>query len=867
MSVTLPRYQIMFSIFFKTMCFEQMESLNSQLTDAYELQLRNSRSGTQRRAVSQPDHDVFEGLPIRHWRKRPIHVTPIPEKLPPDTTPELPTGYPELPMPKDANLLSETCYNILRLARMGVPRKDLADGNEDGENDDDGQAGALNDKGGLLTQKWSLIARESEGSEPEYLAKRRKGLPSLYGVLPPSQAASNHMRKTKIRKLDSDGKNLVWEVLVPEGQALDGEILEDETSPTEAPPPGTIVEGLGVANANGVVIAGNQITPPRRKPPPPKRKSKGRSLKDRKRVAFAGGVGGISEVGGAHEGNSSAGFDGAQAASARDGEGDSLMQDIDQEGGEDSEEGSEDEDELRPNQAADHAVSNSQASADIASPAEYVESIETQHVVHDEALPAMPSTNAISAQELPAINVTEDGSDTRTSNLDHAVSRPTHADLPEKMEMSTDPSSNDTADPIAQEETSTTNPPNVETTQSPHETNVEKATDQTRQDMAADFSPGRNSSPALPGLEAAAANLSGNVAAQDEDMPDTTGQGALSLSADAHDSGPSLPTHQDHVQGTEHDRPPISSHQVAQDLNAAEPSQDDDTRAEISHDKDDGSRRPLPESVMLSDSKDQSTSNFSVPPSPTIASPPPKPESSAILVIEPEQSSSQSPSQLQQQYQTPLAPTPSPPTPAAAGPALEPRHRLTMDSPKAPTMSPPTPARVMSLSPELSAHGQNADRSTVSDPPPFSLNLAAPPMLPSLPGLDLPPTSSSGPDQRSILPERDSTAAEEAGKIDVEAAPLVPEPHFAAEIPHEHNPLEGLAAPSGPAEGSNTAVLGETTEENEHTSSKAVESPSVIGGTTDGLETSEIKQTDDGDDDLLGNFERSLAGGSSGGNS
>ena len=147
---------------------------------------------------------------------------------------------------------------------------------------------------GFMATKWGVVPRHLEGPEPEFLAKRRKGLSSLYGTVSGAVGASSQMRKTKIKKIDNEGHEYVLEALVPEGQTVQGEVATEETTLSEAPAPGTVVEGVGVVNAEGVVIAGEQIqaTPPRRKPPPPKRKAKGPGRGRKKKVAFASGPNG-----------------------------------------------------------------------------------------------------------------------------------------------------------------------------------------------------------------------------------------------------------------------------------------------------------------------------------------------------------------------------------------------------------------------------------------------------------------------------------------------------------------------------------------------------------------------------------------------
>lgn len=201
-------------------------------------------------------------------------------------------------MPKDAHLLSPMSQALLRAARMGQvykpPPAQIEEDKELGEDEDvDADVEST-----FAVRRWALVPRHLEGTEPEYLAKRRKGLPSVYGGTVMPQGGTIQMRKTKVKKTDTDGNTAVWDVLVPEGQTVEGEILEGESFSTQAAPaPGTIVEGVGVVNAEGLVIAGDQMsTPARRRPPPPKRKAKGPGRGRRKRVGFVS----ISNPGGIH---------------------------------------------------------------------------------------------------------------------------------------------------------------------------------------------------------------------------------------------------------------------------------------------------------------------------------------------------------------------------------------------------------------------------------------------------------------------------------------------------------------------------------------------------------------------------------------
>ena len=314
------------------------------------LQYRNSRTGA-RSTRTQIDHDVFEGLPVRHWRKRSFNVNAAPEKdiLNPLGTGD--TGWPELPMPRDAHMYSPMSEALLRAARMGQVKKPatplMDDDKEPGEDDDaDGDLDI-----GFVAKRWAVVPKDMEGPEPEFLAKRRKGLPSIYTGATGPLGNTAQMRKTKIRKLDTEGNSYIWEVLVPEGQAVEGEIVEEETSPTQAPAPGTVVEGLGVVNAEGVVIARDQAMPTvnRRRPPPPKRKAKGPGRGRKKKVAFTSGTEGAATANGfsAALNGSTTGVDEGKSAKTEHGiqDGDTEMGDenVLQEGEEGSEEGSEGE--------------------------------------------------------------------------------------------------------------------------------------------------------------------------------------------------------------------------------------------------------------------------------------------------------------------------------------------------------------------------------------------------------------------------------------------------------------------------------------------------------------------------------------------
>ncbi len=408
------------------------------------LQYRNSRTGA-RSTRTQIDHDVFEGLPVRHWRKKSFNVNAAPEKdsLNPLGTGD--TGWPELPMPRDAHMYSPMSEALLRAARMGQVKKPatplMDDDKEPGEDDDaDGDLDR-----GFVAKRWAVLPKDMEGPEPEFLAKRRKGLPSVYTGATGPLASTSQMIKTKIRKVDTEGNSYIWEVLVPEGQAVDGEIVEEETSPTQAPAPGTVVEGLGIVNAEGVVIAGDQAMPAanRRRPPPPKRKAKGPGRGRKKKVAFTTGTEGAATANGV-----SAVLNGSTAGAVdskgvkREHEvpdGDTEMGDenVLQEGEEGSEEGSEGEEgEDGDREEGELSPSPTPAKSPAEPPTIVVDDVkaETTHFVRD----ATPPSSKVPLS-LPAEPAREESSDPMLLDDDddeptsHSFSENTMTSIPQNI--------------------------------------------------------------------------------------------------------------------------------------------------------------------------------------------------------------------------------------------------------------------------------------------------------------------------------------------------------------------------------------------------------------------------------------------------
>lgn len=285
---------------------------------------------------------------MKHWRKQPVTVNPAPPKDQSNVSNAQNNGWPELPMPKDSHLLAPWAQALLRAARMGqVLRPPAAPVEEDKEPGEDEDAEGDVEPGFTAT-KWGVVPTHLEGQEVKFLADRRKGLPPLNGGAAGAAAGAGQMRNIKIRKTDVEGHAHVLGVLVPEGQAVEGEIVDENTTLSEAPAPGTVVEGIGVVNAEGLVIAGDQMqpTPPRKRPPPPKRRPKGPGKGRKKKVAFAPGAGDALTLHSLHTGTDGAAEHNGETRS--DVAGDRATTDGDVEMGEDSmlqdgEDGSEEE--------------------------------------------------------------------------------------------------------------------------------------------------------------------------------------------------------------------------------------------------------------------------------------------------------------------------------------------------------------------------------------------------------------------------------------------------------------------------------------------------------------------------------------------
>lgn len=791
-------------------------------------QYRSSRTGNRQTRTTQPDHDYFEGLPVRRWRKQPINVNSLPERDATRIEATLQNGYKELPLPRDFSMLPENSQHLLRMARMGL-RKEPEVVEEDKENEENEPA-EVNEDNGLFATRWVLVPRDDEGPEPEYLAKRRKGLPLSYPTGTISTNGVAPMRKTKIRKADAEGNNTVLEVLVPDGQTVEGEIMED-VSPTQPLAPGTVVEGIGIVNAEGLVVAGEQMAPPqRRRPPIPKKKKRHGPGRGRKKIIPAPGAEDGATSGAPSLANGVNHSHDTLAAPRVENGGDSIMRDANQDEEDGSEEGSEGEEgdegdredgELSPSPPAAEAAKSGTASKD-----------KTPVVQVD--IPSSPvrETTAASIRG----SEMEDHIDIASTDVlkDNETIQPS-PDVPENDGESSPPRLNPPSENVAQSEDAR----------------------------------GENDAPLTESMQDGIAQEKLAPPA----LPDTTVEDSTVLQPEEDLSEQTEPLHDPLTSADPASVPPANENIVPAPSNPVpEPLIEQIPDQPIQPPVDSTPHLPLDvPNIKSSSSIPQTLAQFPEPPSnsPQVPSTSPAHQHQHHSSF----SSLSSATHRRPSGSTPKAPTPSPPTPIEAT-FDHPQQGL---SPRAPTMSPPTPIaqdadqqypEPSSLSLDSmpagapSSHtfipglGQPSDPNEVvdvqaapkiSDP---AYNAEIPNAHDPLDGLaapTIPPDNrklGSAKEQQSTapIPGLDSSSIQSAGaegeqRIDVEAAPDVDKPQMNAEVPHDHNPLDGLKAPEMPP------------------------AEREVGNYNDKREASgEPVRFEDGKHDLLGTFERDVEG-------
>jgi len=817
-------------------------------------QYRNSRSGGARSNRSHIDHDVFEGLPVRHWRKRPINVTVAPEKENTNDMKARNLAWPELEMPRDYHLLAELSQNLLRAARMPQAKKSIIaplmeDDKDTGEDEDaDRDIDA-----GFIAKRWAVVPKDLEGPEPEFLAKRRKGLPSIHGGAIAALGTTQQMRKTKIRKLDSGGGSSVLEVLVPEGQSVDGEIFEEETSPIQAPAPGTVVEGVGVVNAEGVVIAGDQGVPAnnRRRPPPPKRRAKGPGRGKKKRVAFAGPDGkptsretnempnGTIRMEGDHM------VDGGQGVPDHDrAAGDESMLQDGEEGSEDGSEGEEGEEGDR--EEGELSPSPSPPTSPSKDPQPLVAGPEAGHqnILPNSPNPSQDASNTIKMATEPPLN-----------SVAEPIIEPCAEAVAEAMDQGIDEVVLD--EPVGEPGSGDANIPVNEPLTQSIATNIAESSTEMTMDIRGgdlDVTPQRPTAEPEPSLKVSTEDVvvelkqplpqqpPGEITtnppnetvanpvmsepeieslaeSKPEPMPNTSAEAILEPEAE-----PS-------IQRMDDEPAPTSAVDVSMEVNTDAPVESDlktvgestvepvvegpappfaqDLTDQAAADVPELSPEPIRQATPLVDAGSfpppvtRAVEEPAPPPIEEAQPGPPPPLASEPIVQraaeihdEPPLEPAERRFSFTRPTASPKAPTPSPPTPIEDKFAL----RAPYVSPKAPTMSPPTPIdRSMPSSPDVPLAEQHFEL-----PPPIDVTEEAKP--------------APVPDMRHIP---------DADRISVEAAPQVEQ--INAQIPVEHDPLDGMAEPK---------VANSSTDDR-----RASDRPILFP---------------DGEEDLLGSLERSL---------
>ncbi|KAI5812852.1 hypothetical protein BZA77DRAFT_358676 [Pyronema omphalodes] len=110
-------------------------------------------TGQSRRSARQAhDHDVFEGLPVRRWAREWVSVG---RPTVAQTAPQ-----PELPLPKDAHLMSATSQGLLAAARAGSTSEETPK-----------PLHPTTPEPLFRTKRWVRIPKDQEPPEPVYLAK------------------------------------------------------------------------------------------------------------------------------------------------------------------------------------------------------------------------------------------------------------------------------------------------------------------------------------------------------------------------------------------------------------------------------------------------------------------------------------------------------------------------------------------------------------------------------------------------------------------------------------------------------------------------------------------------------------------------
>lgn len=226
------------------------------------------RTATQTRRGNRggyPEHDDFEGLPVRQWRHDWVNIAPPKPQKPVQKNDrwsiDLPYG-----MPKDYHLLPPHSQELLRATRSGRLYK-RAPPPEEEEPEVEGAERVEKKEDpvtvGFMAKLWKQVPRNVEVPTTSHLAKRHKNTVTRQPKAAPISAEITGPTVTRatVRRMDAAGNPYEQTITLAEGQEVDGQIISTSVVPAPA-----ITSGDAAAQ---------QSTPARRRPPPPKRRAKG----------------------------------------------------------------------------------------------------------------------------------------------------------------------------------------------------------------------------------------------------------------------------------------------------------------------------------------------------------------------------------------------------------------------------------------------------------------------------------------------------------------------------------------------------------------------------------------------------------------
>lgn len=244
---------------------------------------------------------------MKQWSAAPSRIS----LAPPPTEAEIEKSHDKWAdpaMPENFQLLLPHTQQLLRIARSGrygTKRKSPPDAEPDADEfnarEEEGLAEELsskpihNEEKGFMARKWRHVPESAlvpEHLHWEFLAKRRKGLPSFYHGGPTEISTTGvpqiAKRKTRVQRVldPATGESVIYEVVALEGQVLENELPAESQMQATPLEPGTTIDGLGTADDEGLInlVPANPTAPSRRNRPP--QKKKGGPGRGKKRVTF-----------------------------------------------------------------------------------------------------------------------------------------------------------------------------------------------------------------------------------------------------------------------------------------------------------------------------------------------------------------------------------------------------------------------------------------------------------------------------------------------------------------------------------------------------------------------------------------------------